>query len=630
MILVLCLAASRMAAAEPVDSAPAGGEVVPAPAPIASECDGDYGDANGLPQRTRPWWYWFHAFRGRQQHYPTPSPVPGSYYFRPYSLVQLRAQQEAVQAWGGDPRNPYGKPPKASNGIVKWPPVLLDRRFAEYRTLVESPYERNPHGISQPTNEDYQNIVGAAGRMKAALSQVSADYSANELNAAEQFLNRLAAQARSHNITVSGDASFMARQKASEGAALATGGKSRRESSPQAIAAQAIVAKPETSCAAIHWPAVLALPQFADQRAQIENPYQRSVEDVSCLTVEDYRKIIDAAAQMKTMVQRQGAGISPQECIDAERFLGRLASEARSQCVMQWGEQPDTAPARPSLAGANPYADGGVFLRLAQQSGESDAAPQNPVAASFEATPETEKPWCIDWPSALRDARFAELREKVEMPYRRDPQGQTACTVTDYHEMVAAATHMKALLARTPGDFPADERFAAEQFLGQLIDEATQRIQARSSGRDASSDREVIAWPSALRDGRFAEQRERIEAPYRQNTPEGSRRTAEDFADILDAAECLRAMLAQDAEGIPEQERTVADAFLGQLAAEARNKLQKVGPTSASKEAGPSSDEAKQAATSPTDAAVATPPAQPSSSGASGDSDFADVPSEPQ
>jgi hypothetical protein len=34
-------------------------------------------------------------------------PVPGTYYFRPYSVIGLRDQQADVMLWGGDPRAPY-------------------------------------------------------------------------------------------------------------------------------------------------------------------------------------------------------------------------------------------------------------------------------------------------------------------------------------------------------------------------------------------------------------------------------------------------------------------------------------------------------------------------------------------
>lgn len=93
-------------------------EVVPAPAgtyagspaaiaPCATSC------ATPVGQPTEPWyywwttWHWFDRCTDRGQHYAYMPPLPGWYYFRPYSVGQLRSQQEAVIGWGGDPRNPY-------------------------------------------------------------------------------------------------------------------------------------------------------------------------------------------------------------------------------------------------------------------------------------------------------------------------------------------------------------------------------------------------------------------------------------------------------------------------------------------------------------------------------------------
>ena len=59
------------------------------------------------PPRPTPWYYWWLPYHGRGQHYAYLPPIPGWYYFRPYSLEQLQAQQRAVSGWGGDPRNPY-------------------------------------------------------------------------------------------------------------------------------------------------------------------------------------------------------------------------------------------------------------------------------------------------------------------------------------------------------------------------------------------------------------------------------------------------------------------------------------------------------------------------------------------
>lgn len=64
-------------------------------------------DACPGPEFTRPWWSWWKTPCDRVPHNAYPPVVPGSYYFRPYSVIQLRENQADVMLWGGDPRNPY-------------------------------------------------------------------------------------------------------------------------------------------------------------------------------------------------------------------------------------------------------------------------------------------------------------------------------------------------------------------------------------------------------------------------------------------------------------------------------------------------------------------------------------------
>lgn len=114
VIVVCCLAPWSALAAYGGDT-PGYAEAIATPAPAASDIYAsmpDYmpcGDACGwaYPPRPTPWYYWWQTYHGRGIHYAYLPPVPGWYYFRPYSLGQLRTQQRAVQDWGGDPRNPY-------------------------------------------------------------------------------------------------------------------------------------------------------------------------------------------------------------------------------------------------------------------------------------------------------------------------------------------------------------------------------------------------------------------------------------------------------------------------------------------------------------------------------------------
>ena len=82
------------------------------------------------------------------------------------------------------------KLPTAGNEIIHWPPTLLDPRFSELRERVEGPYRRAPDGKAKPTSEDYQNMIGAAGKMRAILGKMPPD------QYAEEFLNQLVSNAR--------------------------------------------------------------------------------------------------------------------------------------------------------------------------------------------------------------------------------------------------------------------------------------------------------------------------------------------------------------------------------------------------------------------------------------------------
>jgi hypothetical protein len=59
------------------------------------------------PCFTSPWWCWWIKPSERLPHFAYAPPVPGTYYFRPYSVIQLREQQAMAAVWGIDPRTPY-------------------------------------------------------------------------------------------------------------------------------------------------------------------------------------------------------------------------------------------------------------------------------------------------------------------------------------------------------------------------------------------------------------------------------------------------------------------------------------------------------------------------------------------
>ena len=127
LILAGCLVPSSVLAVQ--GSAPGYAEVIPTPASSSPQTAAFVERCVApCPPRTAPWYYWWLSYRGRGQHYAYPPPLPGWYYFRPYSVGQLRAQQEMVLEWGGDARDPY------SNSVFqqvypkyKAPPVPADK-----------------------------------------------------------------------------------------------------------------------------------------------------------------------------------------------------------------------------------------------------------------------------------------------------------------------------------------------------------------------------------------------------------------------------------------------------------------------------------------------------------------------
>ena len=86
--------------------------------------------------------------------------------------------------------------PEAATDVIKWLPVLCEPRFAAERARVEAPYRRDPTGRTNPTTADYQNMIDAAGQMKAVLGRMTAEISAQDYLNAEKFLDQLAAEAR--------------------------------------------------------------------------------------------------------------------------------------------------------------------------------------------------------------------------------------------------------------------------------------------------------------------------------------------------------------------------------------------------------------------------------------------------
>ena len=75
-------------------------------------------------------------------------------------------------------------------------PVVTDPAIRSQRTQIEAPYRRGSKGLSIPMADDYRNMVKAAEQMKAILKGMTAELTAAEYFDGEDFLNRLAAEAR--------------------------------------------------------------------------------------------------------------------------------------------------------------------------------------------------------------------------------------------------------------------------------------------------------------------------------------------------------------------------------------------------------------------------------------------------
>jgi hypothetical protein len=86
---------------------------------------------------------------------------------------------------------------------------------------------------------------------------------------------------------------------------------------------------------------------------------------------------------------------------------------------------------------------------------------------------------------------------------------------------------------------------------------------------------ELIQWPPVLRGPRFAEQRARIEAPYRRGGKVPSAPTAKDYQDMIETTAQIKTTLKAMAADITAKDYLDATAFLDYLAAEARGHIQK-------------------------------------------------------
>ena len=106
--------------------------------------------------------------------------------------------------------------------------------------------------------------------------------------------------------------------------------------------------------------------------------------------------------------------------------------------------------------------------------------------------------------------------------------------------------------------------------------QAQAQLAAASNSPDAATN--VIQWPSLLRRPQFAEQRKQIETPYRRGSKGLSTPSAGDYDDMIEAARQMKLILKGMTVGVSAQDYLDAQAFLDQLAAEARSRVEKPVP----------------------------------------------------
>jgi hypothetical protein len=89
---------------------------------------------------------------------------------------------------------------------------------------------------------------------------------------------------------------------------------------------------------------------------------------------------------------------------------------------------------------------------------------------------------------------------------------------------------------------------------------------------------DIIKWPAVLQAQQFADQRAQIEAPYRRSPKGLSRPTAEDYQNMIKAADQMKVILKGLATKTLAQEYLDTLSFIDKLAAEARERLEQATP----------------------------------------------------
>jgi hypothetical protein len=156
----------------------------------------------GQQQANRDWWFQAQERQVAQRQAAASQSRSGA------ATYPSAAPRYAPSAVAANPMSPYVPPPSmmgfesspdvapASSGIIKWLPVLSGPEFAQQRARIEAPYLRSSKGLSNPTPEDYRNMIETSAEMKTTLKRMADAISAQDYLSGVAFLDQLAAEAR--------------------------------------------------------------------------------------------------------------------------------------------------------------------------------------------------------------------------------------------------------------------------------------------------------------------------------------------------------------------------------------------------------------------------------------------------
>jgi hypothetical protein len=593
LILACCLSLAGNVGGQQYD------EVIPTPnaslapmqsGPAASSHSTQSGPAITLPESDQvceerptpnpyPWYYWWSSWcwwdraHDREQHQAYLPPVPGWYYFRPYSLGQLKAQQEMVAQWGGDPRNPYctgilpqpatprtgttpaptsasatghettrpiARIPMPAPDIVKWPPVLRDPCFADARARIEAPYRR---GI-KPTASNFRNMIETVGQMQADLTAMTRDPMSPEYLAARRFLDQLAAEAR-HDGNIQDPIPAVAIEKSPKTPRIAltaqrTDKTSGKKTDPVNRPDSRVDEKESIALTSAETSIPKTSPKLEEKRLQpvltaetappSKKPVETNVEPKIEPEVKAAAKKAPAAPitlpPPPTMLSNDSIGISTNN------------NPPSPPAPLPKGEGRNLMPSHPKGEGRNHSSP------FPKAEGRNDLTNIKPLADPLV------EPAGL---AIVNNSEPAETKVAPKPAMKLDAPGwaSTSPDKADYPRIVETKIG-------TVSPDPALEKPAA----------AKKSAPSKPAATPVAMD--IIQWPAALCEPRFADSRAAIEAPYRRKMDP----TEKEYRNMIDAARRMKTLLGKPSEQLSAQERADAEKFLDRLSAEAKRFIQ--------------------------------------------------------